>query len=216
VNDAHVSTATFDATSLSAPDPVRIETAAIAGANTVRIVKRGAGALYYDASVRYYDQPAAAERTGSRRLALTRTYSRLTALQRNGRVVYHENAFDGTAQPGDLILVRLTAAGSTDWRYLMLEDPIPAGAEPVEQENAYELERRRPWFWGTHRELRDDRVVFFLNDFTTGRYELTYMLKVTTPGVFGVMPARIAPMYVPDASASSSAITLTVPPEIPR
>jgi uncharacterized protein YfaS (alpha-2-macroglobulin family) len=216
VNDVRVSTATFDARSLAAPDPVRIEAEAVAGANTVRIVKRGAGVLYYDAAVRYYDRPDAAERTGSRRLALTRTYSRLTPVQRNSRVLYHENAFDGTAQPGDLILVRLTTAGSTDWRYLMLEDPIPAGTEPVEQETSYALEGRRTWFWGTHRELRDDRVVFFLNDFTAGRYELTYMLKVTTPGVFGAMPARIAPMYVPDASASTGALTLSVPLEIPR
>ncbi len=216
LNGALVRTVSFDAKSLTAPDPIRIEAPAAAGANTIRIVKRGAGSLYYDAAVRYYDRPAASERTGSRTLALTRSYARLSPVQQNGRIVYRENPFDGTARPGDLILVRLTAAGSTDWRYLLLEDPIPAGTEPVEHENAYQLEKRQRWYWGAQRELRDDRVVFFLTDFTAGKYEFTYLLKVTTPGVFGAMPAHLSPMYVPEASASSTAMTLTVSPETPR
>jgi uncharacterized protein YfaS (alpha-2-macroglobulin family) len=210
VNGGRIGTASFDEKSLSAPDPVRIEGPAVAGANTVRIVKRGAGAVYYDAAVRYYDPPAAAERTGSRRLALTRTYSVVVPVTNNGRIVYRERPFDGSARPGDLLLVRLTAAGSPGWRYLMLDDPIPAGTEPVEREDLYELERGHSWWWGTHREFRDDRVVFFLNDFVAGRYDFSYLLKVTTPGVFAAMPARIAPMYVPDASASSTTMTLTV------
>jgi hypothetical protein len=216
VNGTLARTVAFDAKSLTAPDPVRLEAPAVAGQNTIRIVAHGTGALYYDAAVRYYDRPVAGERSGSRALALTRAYAVLTPITLKGRIVYHENPFDGTAKPGDLILVRLTAAGSTDWRYLMLEDPIPAGTEPVEQDNAYELEQRRRWYWGAQRELRDDRVVFFLTDFANGHYEFTYLLKVTTPGVFGAMPARIAPMYVPDSTASSAVITLTVSPETSR
>jgi len=213
VNGTRVNTTSFDANALTAPNPVRVESPANAGSNAIRIVKRGAGAVYYDAGVRYYDKPAASERTGSRHLALTRSYALLSPVEKNGRILYHENPFTGTARPGDLILVRLNAAGSPDWRYLMLEDPIPAGTEPVTQESSYDLEQPRRWFWGANRELRDDRVVFFLDDFSAGHYELTYMLKVTTPGVFSAMPAHIAPMYVPDASASSDVIKMTVATE---
>jgi uncharacterized protein YfaS (alpha-2-macroglobulin family) len=39
------------------------------------------------------------------------------------------------------------------------------------------------------------------------------MLKVTTPGTFNAMPAHVAPMYVPDVSASSDTATLVVSPE---
>jgi uncharacterized protein YfaS (alpha-2-macroglobulin family) len=213
VNGTRIGRQLFDAASLAAPNPVLLQAPAIEGPNAVRIVKTGTGAIYYDASSRYYDKPAAAERTGTRRLALTRTYSVLSPAPRNGRIVYREGRFDGTVKIGDLILVRLVTAGSTDWRYLMLEDPIPAGTEPVEKEELYELERRRSWFWGTQRELRDDRVVFFLNDFGAGRYEFTYLLRVTTPGTFSAMPARISPMYVPDVSASSDVLSLTVASE---
>jgi uncharacterized protein YfaS (alpha-2-macroglobulin family) len=179
-------------------------------------VKQGPGALYFDASARYYDKPGAAERTGSRRLALIRSYSILSPVERRGRIVYRESAFNGSARPGDLILVRLVAAGSPDWRYLMLEDPIPAGTEPIEKEALYELEQTRSWWYGSQREFRDDRTVFFLREFTQGRYEFSYLLRVTTPGVFNAMPARISPMYVPDVSASSAVMTLAVPVESPR
>jgi alpha-2-macroglobulin len=214
VNGQRVATEAFDAKSLTAPNPATIEVPAASGANDVRIVKREGGALYYDASVRYYDKPAASERTGSRRLALLRSYSLLSPVRlENGRIVYREAPFNGAAHAGDLVLVRLTAAGSSDWRYLMLEDPIPAGTEPIEREGRYELEQRRSWWYGSERELRDDRVVFFLSDFTAGRYEMTYMLKVTTPGTFRAMPAHISPMYVPDVSASSDVMTIAITDE---
>jgi uncharacterized protein YfaS (alpha-2-macroglobulin family) len=216
VNGARVGRQSFDAASLTAPNPILIEAPASEGANSVRIVTQGEGSVYYDASVRFYDKPAAAERTGSRRLALVRRYFTLTPVTRNGRIVYRETPFSGTAKAGELLLVRVTTAGSSDWRYLMVEDPIPAGTEQIEKEAGYELEQRRTWFYGSEREFRDDRTVFFLSDFTRGRYEFSYMLRVTTPGTFAAMPARISPMYVPDISASSDTLTMTVTPEAGR
>ncbi|MFN7983706.1 MAG: MG2 domain-containing protein [Vicinamibacterales bacterium] len=213
VNGTRVATTRFDAASLLAPNPTLIEAPATDGTNTVRITKQGEGAVYFDAGVRYYDPPASAERTGTRRLALLREYFSLTPVQVNGRIVYRESAFSGTAKPGDLILVRLTIAGSNDWRYLMLEDPLPAGAESIEKEESYEFEKRRSWDYGSQRELRDDRTVYFLDNLSGGRREFNYMLKVTTPGQFKAMPAHVSPMYVPDISASSDVMPLTVSAE---
>ena len=110
--------------------------------------------------------------------------------------------------------MRLTTAGATDWRYLMIEDPIPAGTEPVQQERFYELERTRRdmWWWGSQREFRDDRVVFFLQGFDRGRYEFQYLLKVTSLGTFRASPSRISAMYVPEGTASSAAQSVTIEP----
>lgn len=213
VNGAKAATVRFDAASLTAPNPQLVEVPAGAGVNTVRIVKQGAGALYFDAGVRYYDRPASAERTGSRTLAMLRTYARLTPFEVKGRLVYRQSPLVGPVQMGDLILVSLTVAGSADWKYLMLEDPIPAGTEAVEREDSYDLEKSRPWEYGSNRELRDDRTVYFFENLAGGRREFSYLLKVTTPGTFGAMPAHVSPMYVPDVSASSDATTLTVSPE---
>ncbi|MEI6668900.1 MAG: MG2 domain-containing protein [Acidobacteriota bacterium] len=210
VNGASIGTRRFTAASITAPDPIELTAPARGGANSIRLVKRGGGAVYWAAQATYYDTAAAQERTGSRKLALQREYFSLAPVTVNGRVVYRETPFTGTARPGDLLLVRLTTAGSKDWRYLMLEDPIPAGTEPIQQEQLYALEKRTSFWWGSRREFRDSRVVFFLESFAEGRYEFSYMLKVTTPGVFRATPARISAMYVPEATASSATMSVTV------
>jgi len=126
------------------------------------------------------------------------------------RIVYREEPFNGTAKPGDLLLVRLVAAGSKEWRYLMLEDPLPAGVEAVRDPDIYELEHRQTWWYGSKREYRDTRIVQFQNEFSDGRYEYTYLLKVVTPGNYRAMPARLAPMYVPDVFATTGVQTVDV------
>jgi hypothetical protein len=210
VNGQAAGSHTFTPQSWTAPDPVIVSSAARAGQNEIRIVRRGGAALYWSATATYYDDAEALEASGSRSLALARQYFSLTPVTRGGRTVYRESPFSGAAQPGDVVLVRLTAAGAHDWRYLVIEDPIPAGAEAIRQQDLYELERHpRGWSF-SHREYRDDRVVMFQQDFEGGRYEFTYLLKITTPGTFRAMPGRIAPMYVPGVSASTRAQGLTV------
>ncbi len=210
VNGAPAGSHRFTPASLTAPDPVVVTAPAAAGRNTIEVRKKGGGSVYWSAAVDYYDTAGASERTGSRKLALARKYFSLTPVRIQNRIVYREAAFDGTAQPGDLLLVRVDAAGSNDWRYLVIEDPLPAGTEPIQQLGLYELEKQTEFWDGSRREYRDDRVVFFQESFTAGHYQFVYLLKVTTPGVFRAMPAQIAAMYVPDATASSDPQTLTV------
>jgi len=210
VNGTSAGVRQFTAASMTSPDPIEFSAPAQAGANSIRFVKRGGGALYWAAQATYYDTQAAQERTGSHRLALQRQYLSLSPVAVKDRIVYRETPFSGTARPGDLLLVRLTAAGATDWRYLLLEDPIPAGTEPIQRDDLYALEKGRADWWGSRREYRDSRVVFFQERFEAGRYEYTYLLKVIAPGVFRASPARISAMYVPDGTASSAAMRMTV------
>jgi alpha-2-macroglobulin len=217
VNGTVVGSRTFTAASLADPDPVVIEAPASAGKNSVVLRNKGGGSLYWSAAAEYFETSSAAggtiDRAGSRTLALTRSYFSLSPVTVQGRVVYRETPFTGSAKPGDLLLVRVDAAGSNDWRYLVIEDPLPAGVEPVRQQRLYELERKTDWWDGSRREYRDDKVVFFLESFAQGHYQFVYLLKVTTPGVFRAMPAQISAMYVPGASAWSDSLTLTVGPD---
>jgi hypothetical protein len=112
---------------------------------------------------------------------------------------------------GDTLAVRLTVTGS-DWKYLMVEDPIPAGTEFVSKDNLYELKNQPRWWgwWYTRREFHDDRAAFFQTYFSRGDQEYVYLLKVFNPGVFRVSPARVEPMYQPGFSATSDPLTLEV------
>ena len=160
----------------------------------------------------YYDTATADARQGSRQLAITRRYALLTPVKVKDRIVYRESAFTGTAKPGDVLSVRLTAAGSPEWRYLALEDPLPAGVEAIHDTTAYPLEREAPesWWYGSRVEYRDSKTVFFQETFERGRYEFAYLVKVIAPGQFRAVPAQISPMYVPGVHASSEPQAFTI------
>lgn len=210
VNGESAGRVRFDAASMTAPDPARIVVPARGGTNAVVIRVKGEGTVYWSAAAVSYDRAGASEPAGARKLALARRYFLLESVRRGDRIVYRERPLAGPVRPGDLVLVRLTAAGSPDWRYLLVEDPIPAGTEPVQLTELYPLERRNQRYDPARREYRDDRVALFQENFLQGRYDYEYILKVTTPGVFGAMPARIVPMYVPDVQASTAAERLIV------
>ena len=69
------------------------------------------------------------------------------------------------------------------------------------------------WWSGSRREYRDASVVQFQETFERGRYEYHYLLKAVTPGRFRAMPAQIAPMYVPGATASTTEQAVSVTAE---
>lgn len=215
VNGAPAGRHAFTAAAMTAPDPIVISAPANTGANQVRIAKRDGGTVYWSAAAVYYDTANADARTGSRQLAITRKYAVLTPVTVKGRIVYRETPFAGTAAPGDVLTVRLTVAGSPEWRYLALEDPLPAGVEAIQDTTAYPLEREaaESWWHGSRVEYRDSRTVFFQETFERGRYEYSYLVKVIAPGQFRAVPAQISPMYVPGAHASSEpqAFTIAVP-----
>ena len=215
VNGAPAGRHSFTAAAMTASDPIVITAPAAVGPNQVRIVKRDGGTVYWSAAATYYDTASADSRSGSRQLALTRKYSLLTPVQLKNRIVYRETPFSGTATPGDVLTVRLTVAGSPEWRYLALEDPLPAGVEPIQDTIAYPLEREaaESWWYGSRVEYRDSRTVFFQETFERGRYEYSYLVKVIAPGQFRAIPAQISPMYVPGVHASSEpqSFTITVP-----
>ncbi|MPY89677.1 MAG: hypothetical protein GEU99_17365 [Luteitalea sp.] len=206
---------TFAPSDWTNPDPVVITAPAQTGANEVRIVKKGDGPLYWSATAHYYDTAEALSASGSRKLAISRQYFLLTPSSSEGRMVYRRAPFRGTTKPGDLLLVRLVVAGANDWRHLVVEDPLPAGAEAVANPERYTIEpvgndeRRYNWFAG-YRELRDTHFAAFLDELRDGRQELTYLLRIVTPGEFRSMPARVAPMYQPGVFASTSATRVTV------
>jgi alpha-2-macroglobulin len=221
VNGTPAGAHTFTPAELTNPDPVEILAPGRDGANNVRIVKKGGGTLYWSTTSVYYDTQAAEARSGSRQLAITRKYARLTPLKtRQGTIVYREEAFQGQMKPGDVLAVRLTAAGSSDWRYLVIEDPLPAGVEAIQDTTAYPLERpaRQGWWWDSRVEYRDSKTVFFQEDFDQGRYEFAYLVKAISSGEFKAVPAQIMPMYVPGIVASSEpqTVTVTLPGESPR
>ena len=214
VNGKSVTTKKFTAADATAPSvSVTLNEAQLAqGANQIRLLKSGEGRLYWSARGEYYSNQSNVVNTGTFELSTVREYYKLTPQQTGDKLVYHLDKLSGPVQVGDTLAVRITVGGS-DWRYLMIEDPIPSGTESVTRDDLYQLDQQPPWWttrWRSYRELRDDRTTFFNYWFPRGQSEYTYLLKVVNPGVFRVSPTRVEPMYQPQYLSTGDAITVTV------
>ncbi len=212
VNDKPVLTRKIDqATALNLPDLVLDDGKLQPGVNHIRVTTSGEGRLYYSTRAEYHSSDARAEKTGSVSLNILRDYFRLTPTKNGDHIVYDTVPLDGSVSVGDIVAVRLTVTG-TEWKYMLVEDPIPAGTEFIERDNLYELRSRPPW-WNylfTRRELHDDRMAIFQTYFPQGQQQYFYLLKVVNPGAFQVSPARVEPMYQPNVMATTEGRRLEV------
>jgi alpha-2-macroglobulin len=102
-------------------------------------------------------------------------------------------------------------------KYLLIEDPIPAGAEFLPNEATFNIvERPNTWqYWYTRREFHDDHAAIFATDFTK-REESFYLLKVINPGSFAISPASVQPMYQPGIQATTDELHLDVQDVAPQ
>jgi uncharacterized protein YfaS (alpha-2-macroglobulin family) len=212
VNDQAVLTKKFDAAGgIDAPE-LRLDEAKLQpGVNHVRVVTSGAGRLYYSGRAEWFSTEEKLERTGTVSLNLLRDYYKLVPVKSGEKIVYDLAPVAGPVSAGDVLAVRLTVTG-TEWKYMMLEDPIPAGTEFIERDASYELRARPSWWaWGfTRRELHDDRMAIFQTWMPQGQHQYFYLLKVVNPGAFQISPARIAPMYQSGVMATTESRRLEV------
>lgn len=178
--------------------------------NRLRIIKRGSGMLYFSTTLNYFTGDEETAEQGSSELQLTREYLRLRIDESSGKAEWKLEPLSGELRSGDLIVVRLKLKGAPAQR-LMIEDPIPAGAEQVERVSSIDLDyTEHDWSdWYSAREFRDDRTVFFLNDFD-GDTTLQYAMRVQIPGQFLVNPARVELMYRPSVHANSASTRMEI------
>ncbi len=210
-------------------DRIVLDAEALApGKHTVRIVRKGAGALYWGAHLRYIDT---AERIkgGGNQQAIERKYFKLTRenftntrnVWKDGKVVtekfpdtrYTKSplAFGAEIASGELIEVQLGITSEHNFEYMLFEDPKPAGCEP------HRLRSGGTYGGGTYAnmELRDTRVVFFASWMPEGKRTISYKLRCEQPGTFRVLPTAGEAMYSPfiEAISDSGLITITEKPE---
>jgi uncharacterized protein YfaS (alpha-2-macroglobulin family) len=211
VGDKQVLSRSFTKAEMVDNATIKLTDAQVANSNNIRVVKSGSGRLYWTARAQYYSTDTKVINTGSFKLSATRDYFKLTSTKKGDRIVYKLDPMPGTLAVGDTLAVRVTVGGN-DWRYLMVEDPIPSGTEPITKTDLYELDPRPNWWgwWWTEREIHDDRVTFFQTYFSSGSHEYVYLLKVVNPGVFRTSPTKVEPMYQPQYFATTEPRTVTV------
>lgn len=197
--------------------------------NDVRIARSSAeapGRLYYTMHLRYFP-PAEVVEAANYGVSVSREY--LSAEEGEDQAI-------ADADLSELVKVRLTVVAPTDLHYVVVEDFLPAGLEPVdtslkttsleiremlqEEQQGPASWRRGPgsgWWFGpysyfTHVDMRDNRVVLFATYLPRGVHEYTYFLQATTAGQYRVMPAKAYEMYFPEVWGRTDGGIFTVNP----
>jgi hypothetical protein len=192
----------------------------INGENDIKIVKDGTGKLYFSGLSQYFTQKPVSESKGDN-FIVRREYYVLRPEQKEGRIIYTKNNFDGILKSGDELLVKTYVETRSDnSQYFILEDMLPSGFEPIKDENKYEIEgennyryygnymRNRPWRWFfADKEYRDQKVSFFVTN-VNRQMEFSYLMKAQIPGNITVSPAQAYLMYYPEVNGNSDWINV--------
>jgi uncharacterized protein YfaS (alpha-2-macroglobulin family) len=170
----------------------------------------GKGKLYWNAQARYY---STAENLGVGGRQVRREYFRLVPRENAGTTTYSLEPLTGEIRPGDAI-AGLVTVRAPELQYVLIEEPIPAGMEPVTNEQTFNLTGRPVWWrysWA-QREYRDDRVAFFRSWLGREEEQFFYVMKAVNPGQFRISPTRVQPMYKPGEVTTGQAARLEVLP----
>ena len=184
------------------------------------------GRMYYTLNLRYVT-PAQDVEALNRGIAVTHEYSALD--QPATRI--------DRAKLGDTIRVKVTVMASSDLNYVVVEDLLPAGLEPIDtslkvvdpklkaqlESERVKLNRPKeidywaPWFgwyynpW-SQTEIRDDRVTLRATRLPRGVHEFVYYVRATSVGDYFVAPAHVEESFFPEVFGRSDSGRFIIEP----
>ncbi|HTV20235.1 MAG TPA: hypothetical protein VMG12_16235, partial [Polyangiaceae bacterium] len=186
--------------------------------------KQGPGTLFYEARLAY--APARLpEAPLERGFSLQKSIRRvdLGSLPSALAAPFDPAPPPASFQGGDLVLVDVVVGAPTLRHFVVVEDPLPAGFEAVDTSlattsSALDVSSvgsdadtasgfQTSWF---RQELRDDRVLFFVDSMPPGLYRYRYLARATALGRFVVPPTRAEEMYQPEVFGRTAATTLEI------
>jgi hypothetical protein len=181
----------------------------------VEIEKQGTGRLYYTLRLESYTSnsvPALAQGLSVER--------RLQRIDASGAAIGPADVSGGrtlSLGSGDLVRVTIRLTSPVDRHYIVVDDALPAGLEPLNEaflttDRSLTEDTGSERWWGSfnHTEKRDDRVLLFADYLTRGEHTYTYVARATTPGTFVHPPAHAEAMYQPEINGRNASGTLEV------
>ena len=181
----------------------------------VTIKRVGQGRLYYSTRLSYAPLAGHAHSVNAG-IDVRREYS----VQRDG--AWHLLSTPFQVERGELVRVDLFLSLPAARHFVVVDDPIPGGLEPVNKDFAntssidaeageFQASGGSWWFnfddwrgfgqskWRFyHQELRHDAARFFSDYLPAGNYHLSYTAQAIAAGNFTIMPVHSEEMYDPD------------------
>jgi len=171
------------------------------GDNELRFVNQGSGVIYLSTALQY---PLYGGTLGAVRSLDGPVVERRYELVDSGEPV-------AQCQVGDLVRVRLRIELSADGWYVVVVDPLPAGAQAIDSSLQLSTLEDGPREYGTaSASMGEQEAVFFTSWLPAGVHEYSYLIRATTPGVFRVMPAEVTLMYEPAVWGRSGSAVISI------
>ncbi|MCQ3937370.1 MAG: hypothetical protein DPW18_10025 [Chloroflexi bacterium] len=177
------------------------------GVNSLLVDTQGDHPVYFDLSTKYDLMQKDVEAAGA--VKITRRYLD----PKTGKPLE-------SLQAGQLVKVELIVNFSEQAYFVAVEDYLPGGLEALNEElgmsNQYHENEWEffPYFWEdygyNYKEIRGDRVVFFITELEPGRHTFTYFARATTTGQFTALPAQAYAMYDLNTWGRSDSLEITV------
>ena len=194
---------------------------------TIKVEREGQGRLYYSTRLSYALQTFRKDPINAG-IEVHREYSR----EHNGQWEILKDPMQLIR--GDLVRVDLYVSLPTARNFVVVDDPVPGGLEPVNRDlatastvdadkGAFKHAGGSWWFrysdWSSygvsrwsfyHQELRHKAARFYSEYLPAGNYHLSYTAQAIAAGEFVVMPVYAEEMYDPDVFGQGVAAALKV------
>jgi len=116
-------------------------------------------------------------------------------------------------QLGEVVAVTLKVVIPQPGYFVVVDDPLPAGFVPINsafetesKELFKEIQKRKREFWWQgfkHTEMFNEKILLFADYLSPGIYTHTYLVRVTTPGIYHLPPTKVEEMYSPEVFGRS-------------
>ena len=118
-----------------------------------------------------------------------------------------EQQEDGKWNRGDVLRVRLDLDAQTDATWVVVDDPIPAGATILgsglgrDSQILSQGEKREGWVWPAFEERAFDGFRAYYEYVPKGKWSIEYTVRLNSAGDFRMPETRVEAMYAPEMFA---------------
>lgn len=119
---------------------------------------------------------------------------------------------------GDVARVRLELQAQSDMTWVVVNDPIPAGASILgtglgkDSQILTGGEQRQGYVWPAYEERTFDAFHAYYDYVPEGKWVVEYTLRLNNPGTFELPETRVEAMYAPEMFGESPNASVTVGP----
>ena len=129
-----------------------------------------------------------------------------------------EQKLAGQWSRGDIARVRLDVDAQSDMSWVVVSDPVPAGATLLgsglgrDSALATRGEKREGRAWPVYKERSAEAFRSYFDHLPKGRHVVEYTVRFSNTGRFSLPPSRVEAMYAPESFGESPNMPLEVRP----